>query len=125
MNIIDEMSDTAWTARDNAIILGTTKVGCAVLSESGGIYAGCNIGHKFRCDIHAEIGAISSLVSSGNKHIYRLLVVAERESFTPCGACMDWIMELSVPETEIGFQSAPYGDITWYAPHQLMPYYPK
>lgn len=78
----DELSKIAWTHRENARILGKTKVGAAVLSGNE-IFGGCNIEHKFRShDIHSEI---SAMVSAGNKKLDAILVVSERDKFTPCG----------------------------------------
>src|SRR5947208_1032840 len=84
------LSSHAWTARTNAHIIGKTRVGCALLTTTRRIYTGCNVEHRFRShDVHAEVNAISSMVVGGDKEIAYLLVAAERERFTPCGACMD------------------------------------
>ena len=61
MKITDSMwkdlANHAWKFRENARILGKTKVGAAV-SSKGKIFGGCNIEHKFRShDIHAEISS--------------------------------------------------------------------
>ena len=37
------LAKSAWEVRENASILGDTKVGAALLSKSGKIYTGCNI----------------------------------------------------------------------------------
>jgi len=123
---IKDLAKRAWLARDNAYILGNTKVGCALLSADGSIFTGCNVEHRFRShDVHAEVNAISSMVLSGQRAILVLVVVAERERFTPCGACMDWIMQFcDAEECVIGFQSSRGGAITTYKASQLMPFYP-
>jgi cytidine deaminase len=122
---IDAMSEAAWTARDNARILGATPVGCAALSDAGVIYAGCNVEHRFRShDIHAEPNALSSLVAAGGKACVAVLVVAERDKFTPCGSCMDWIFEIGGPNCQVGFQPRRSEAVTWYAAAELMPHYP-
>ena len=93
MTTLERLSPHAWEARANAFTIGGTKVGCALIS-SGRIYTGCNVEHHFRShDIHAEVNAIGSMVCSGDKQFEALLVVAERNFFTPCGACMDWVMQ--------------------------------
>lgn len=121
-----KLSKEAWFSRDKARVLGTTKVGAATLSSIGNIFSGCNVEHKFRShDIHAEISAISSFVTSGNNELLAILVVAEREEFTPCGSCMDWIFELGGPNCLVGFQNKPYGEITEYQAKDLMPHYPQ
>src|SRR4051794_19531422 len=93
---LEHMAQLAWTVRENAHLLagGKTKVGCVVLSSDGRLFQGVNIQHQFRShDIHAEVAAIASMVSAGAKKAVAMVIVAERELFTPCGACLDWIME--------------------------------
>ena len=121
----DELSNTAWKFSENARVLGKTRVGCAVLSN-GEIFGGCNIEHKFRShDIHSEVSAISSMVSSGKKKLDAILVVSERDKFTPCGGCLDWIFEFGGPECLVGYQTKKAGKITIFQAKELMPHYPK
>jgi cytidine deaminase len=120
------LSGRAWEARKHAHLIGTTKVGCAVLSDSGVIFAGCNVEHRFRShDIHAEANALSNMVSGGSRRAVALLIAAEREQFTPCGACMDWIMELGGADCLVLFQPQPDRVISRYLAGQLMPFYPR
>ena len=122
----NQLSITAWSTRNHAHIFGTTKVGASILSENGNIFSGCNVEHKFRChDIHAEVNAVSNMVAAGEYKIKAILIVAEREFFTPCGSCMDWIMQFADSDTLIGFQSRANFDIKVYTSQELMPYYPK
>jgi len=120
-----EMAITAWKYRKNARILGKTKVGAAVYSE-GEIFGGCNIEHKFRShDIHAEISAISGMISAGKKKIDAIIIVAERTKFTPCGGCLDWIFEFGGPKCSVGYQTKKDGKITTFKSEELMPHYPS
>ena len=121
----DELSDIAWKYRENSRVLGKTKVGCAVLSGKE-IFGGCNIEHKLRShDIHSEISAISSMVSSGIQKIDAILVVSQRDKFTPCGGCLDWIFEFGGPKCLVGYQTKKGGKITIFEAKELMPYYPS
>lgn len=123
-SVLQELASVAWKARENAHVIGPTKVGCAVIG-SGKIYAGCNIEHRFRShDIHAEVNTISTMVADGCKSISAIFIAAERDRFTPCGACMDWIMQFGTPETLVLFQGKRNGEIQQYTSVQLMPYYP-
>lgn len=120
-----ELAQIAWACRDNACVIGNTKVGAAVLSNDN-IFTGCNIEHKFRShDIHAEVNAIGNMVSAGCKRLQAIIVVAEREKFTPCGACMDWIFEFGGADCLVGHQSIPKGPITVFRASDLMPQYPR
>ncbi len=120
-----KLSSMAWNYRKNARILGKTKVGAAVLSK-GKLFGGCNIEHKFRShDIHAEISAISAMISSGNKKLDAILVVAQRIKFTPCGGCLDWIFEFGGPKCLVGYQTKKDGKITIFKAEELMPHYPS
>ena len=124
-NIWETMAITAWNHRKNARILGKTKVGTSVFSE-GKIFGGCNIEHKFRShDIHAEISAISAMISSGCKKLDAIIIVAERNKFTPCGGCLDWIFEFGGPKCLVGYQTKKEGKITIFEAKELMPHYPS
>ena len=122
---IELMSEIAWNARENALIRGSTKVGAAAMSASSAVFPGCNIEHRFRShDIHAEVNAIGSMVAAGQKKLSAILVVAEREEFLPCGACMDWIFEVGGSECLVGFQGKLGGEVKFYRASELMPHYP-
>ena len=119
------MAIAAWNYRENARILGKTKVGAATYSD-GKIFGGCNIEHKFRShDIHAEISAISGMISAGNKKLDAILIVAARTKFTPCGGCLDWIFEFGGPKCLVGYQTKKDGKITTFKAEELMPHYPS
>jgi cytidine deaminase len=119
------LAEAAWAVRENAYILGKTKVGCALLTSGNKMFVGCNVEHRFRShDVHAEVNAISTMVANGEQEIRCILVAAERNNFTPCGACMDWIMQFAVKGCLVAFSSSPGSEPTIYTAEQLMPYYP-
>jgi cytidine deaminase len=120
-----QLSVSAWKYRENARVLGKTMVGAAVISK-GNVFGGCNIEHKFRShDIHAEISAISSMIGSGFKQLDAIIIVAERNKFTPCGGCLDWIFEFGGPKCLVGYQTKKEGKITIFEAKELMPHYPS
>jgi cytidine deaminase len=122
---LKRMSDAAWEVREHAHVYGPTKVGAAVMTADGGIFVGCNVEHRFRShDIHAEVNAIGSMVAAGHTDLVAVVIVAERERFTPCGACMDWIYQFGGPSCLVGFQSSAEAEIKMYDANELMPYYP-
>jgi cytidine deaminase len=92
---------------------------------SGRIWLGCNVEYKFRShDIHAEVNAIGSLVAGGDQRLEAVFIAAERERFTPCGSCMDWIFELGGDSCLVAAQSSPGGQILVFSAGELMPFYP-
>jgi cytidine deaminase len=122
-----ELSALAWKIRDNALIVpgGKTKVGCAVIAYDDVMASGCNLQHKYRIDIHAEKAAIGALRTKTTKNLMGILTVAERDKFTPCGDCMDWILELGGPDCFVVFQSKPDGEFEFLKAGELMPHYPR
>jgi len=122
----DELSTKAWQVRKEAFILGDTKVGAALIDENNKISVGCNIEQIYRShDIHAEVNAISNMVSAGSTTLIAILIVAERDFFTPCGSCMDWIIQFGGENVIVGFQNKPGGEIFKYSGKELMPHYPR
>ena len=121
------LSQAAWEVRNYSHVIGPTRVGCAVLGTDGKIYTGCNVEHRFRShDVHAEVNAITTMVAQGCKSVRAIFIAAERERFTPCGACMDWIMQFaSDGDCLVMAQAAPGGESRRYLASQLMPFYPR
>lgn len=119
------LTEAAWKVRENAYILGKTKVGAAAMSSSGSIFVGCNIEHRFRShDVHAEVNAITTMVAAGHKELAVIVVAAERERFTPCGSCMDWIYQFGGAGCLVGFQPSRDAEVVIFRADELMPYYP-
>ncbi len=124
-SIWDQLSTLAWKARENASIFGKTKVGCSLITETGAIYTGCNCEHIYRShDIHAEVNAISNMIVNGEKKFIAILIVAERDFFTPCGSCMDWIMQHGIEECLVAFENKENKRVI-YSSKELMPFYPR
>ncbi|MEU9841316.1 hypothetical protein AB0C69_19060 [Actinomadura sp. NPDC048032] len=120
------LSDAAWLVRKNARLYGPTAVGCAVLSGDDRIFAGCNLEHRFRShDIHAEVNALSSLVAGGAANAIVVMIAAERDRFTPCGSCLDWIFEIGGEECLVLNERAPGRVDHRYLVGELMPFYPS
>ncbi len=120
------LSKAAWAARENARVHGNTRVGAAVLSAQDRVYAGCNVEHIFRShDVHAEVNALTSMTTAGGGPAVAVLVAAERDRFTPCGSCLDWIFELGGPGCLVAFQPRPDGEAEVLRADELMPHYPS
>lgn len=122
----ETLSEVAWDARDNAFVLGDTKVGAAVFSDDGTISGGCNVEQVYRShDIHAEVNAIGNMVARGGKRTRAVLIAAERELFTPCGACLDWIFQFGSGSCLVAFESRRGGERMVHRADELMPHYPR
>jgi len=79
------------------------KVGAAVRSPSGGIYAGANVENvaypQSQC---AEASALGALVAAGESAITAVAVVAERvERCPPCGGCRQRLSEFGSGEVRV------------------------
>jgi cytidine deaminase len=98
-----------------------------VVATDGNVYVGCNVEHRFRShDIHAETNALASMIAAnGSNRAEIVFIAAERELFTPCGACLDWIFELGGPNCSILVQSDPSMTPLEYRAIDLMPHYPR
>jgi cytidine deaminase len=122
----ETLAKGAWEVRRNAHMYGPTAVGAAVLSANNRAFFGCNVEHRFRShDIHAEVNAIGTMVANGEKHLRAVMIAAERDRFTPCGACMDWIFQFGTETCEIGWQKNEGGKIEILTAGDLMPHYPR
>lgn len=120
-----KLSDLAWAVRERSVIYGATKVGCAIATGGGEIFSGCNVEHRYRShDVHAEINAITTMVSEGCTTLREIWIAAEREHFTPCGACLDWIIQFGGLDVAVVIQNGPAAQATRYVAGELMPYYP-
>jgi cytidine deaminase len=96
------------------------------MATDGRIFVGCNVEHRFRShDVHAEVNALTTMVSEGGDRALAVLIAAERDHFTPCGSCLDWIFELGGPDCLIGFQGDSAAGVRVFRSRDLMPKYPS
>jgi cytidine deaminase len=78
-------------------------VGAALRSESGAIFAGCNVENAaYPQGTCAEAGAISAMALAGDRRIAEILVIGDGGALcTPCGGCRQRIREFAAPATLI------------------------
>ena len=76
-------------------------VGAAIRSESGAIYAGCNIENtSFPEGWCAETTALSHLVMAGETRFSAVAVVAAKMArITPCGGCRQRLREFGTADS--------------------------
>jgi len=119
-----ELLKRAWLARENAYPWkSATKVGCVLQMTNGDIYSGWNIEGLWMTSIHAEVCAISHIGNYKDK-IKKVVIVAEVGFFTPCGACLDWLIQFAEEDCEIIIQNKDR-IIYKFGLGELCPHYPK
>ena len=98
--IVQKMRADAEAAMKNAYCLYSNfRVGAAVLSEEGEIFAGCNVENaSYGLTICAERNAIFQAVAAGklskDQKLKAVAIVTQAEELTaPCGACRQVIYE--------------------------------
>jgi cytidine deaminase len=78
-------------------------VGAAILDENGNNHTGCNVENAaYPLGQCAEAGAISAMITSGNKQIKQILIVSPNDEFCPpCGGCRQKIAEFANQQTQV------------------------
>ena len=108
MDALQPLFDAAKAAQTSAYApYSGFKVGAAVLTGQGAIYAGCNVENAaYPSGTCAEQGAIAAMVAGGETRIAAVLVLGEGEALvTPCGACRQRIREFADPDTPVHIAS--------------------
>lgn len=98
MNSLQKLLKEAEKAYQNAYApYSHFKVGASILSSEGNFYKGCNVENiSYPCGTCAEAGAISAMISNGDKKISEILILADsQELIKPCGTCLQRIQEFS------------------------------
>jgi cytidine deaminase len=98
------------------------NVGAALRSESGAIFAGCNVENAaYPQGTCAEAGAISAMALAGDRRIAEILVIGDGEALcTPCGGCRQRIREFAAPATLIHI-AGPEGARRTFTLGELLP----
>jgi cytidine deaminase len=78
-------------------------VGAALRTESGRVFAGCNIENaSYPEGWCAETSAIAHMVMAGERRIAEVAVVAEKMvRITPCGGCRQRLKEFATAATPV------------------------
>ena len=105
----DKLIETAKRALNNAYApYSQFKVGAAVLTSTGKIFAGCNVENaSYGLSMCAERNAIANAIigNSEAKIVVRAIAIANSQnvSCSPCGACRQVIWEFG-PEALVIYQ---------------------
>jgi cytidine deaminase len=98
------------------------KVGAAIRTRSGAVFSSCNVENAaYPEGVCAEGGAISAMVSAGERLIDTIVTVCEGDVLgTPCGGCRQKIREFSDGDTLI-HAADPDGVRATYSMRELLP----
>ena len=74
------------------------QVGCAILTQNGTIFTGCNVENSsYGATMCAERTAVFKAVSEGNKDFVAIALVSSNDEFTyPCGMCRQVLSEFNL-----------------------------
>ncbi|MBE1292055.1 MAG: cytidine deaminase [Rhodobacteraceae bacterium] len=98
------LEKSAFAVRENAYApYSNFKVGAAVLSEGGTVYAGCNVENiAYPEGTCAEAGAIAAMVAAGETKLTEVFVVADsKQPVSPCGGCRQKLAEFGDKDTVV------------------------
>lgn len=122
---IEEMVAAAERAAGSAYApYSNFRVGAAVLTEGGGIHAGCNVENaSYGLAICAERNAAAAMALSGAREIRSVAIVSPDASPAfPCGACRQVLHEFGCKEVVVreasGVRRYPFSEIL---PHAFGP----
>ena len=104
MTGMDDLIAAATAVRENAHApYSGFKVGAALRSADGRIFAGCNVENvAYPEGTCAEAGAIAAMVAQGARQITEIAVIADSPSpVPPCGGCRQKLAEFAAPDTRI------------------------
>lgn len=125
---IDALFSAALKAREHSYSpYSGFKVGAAILSSSGKIYAGTNVEEAAYICTHAEQAAISNMIThEGRQNIEAVLTVGGEAGDSllcaPCGHCRQWLREHGDPDNMTIYVAGPEGVRQTFTLAELLPH---
>ncbi len=91
---MEDLLRAAQQAQENAYApYSGYRVGAALRSSSGQVYAGCNVENvSYGLTLCAERNALAAMVTAGETR-WTEIVIITRDGGTPCGACLQVLLE--------------------------------
>lgn len=124
MKTKEKLIEEAIKARENAYApYSKFNVGAALLTKSGKIYTGCNIGNAaYPLSICAERVAIFKAISEKEYDFVELAVVADtKRPISPCGSCRQVMSEFFGKQMNIHLANL-LGDTKTYIMEEILPF---
>ncbi|UCH98270.1 MAG: cytidine deaminase [Candidatus Aminicenantes bacterium] len=124
MKTVERLLEAAQKVKENAYApYSHFHVGAALLTDTGKIYAGCNVENtSYGLTICAERNAVFQMISNGERRIVEVLVIGDTEEFLPpCGACRQVMTEFSTSDTVV-YLCNKHGQWKKTTMGELMPY---
>jgi len=99
-------------------------VGAALLARDGRIFTGCNVENaSYGLTICAERVALTGAVAQGASDFVALALAAGAdEPATPCGACLQVLVEFCPPEMPVSFATLSGGTVRTLPLRDFLPY---
>ena len=88
--------------KDISGLISVASVGSAILTKDHNIYTGVCIDTVCALGMCAERNAIANMLTNGESEIIKLVCVGSNEKYAfPCGACREYLMQLSKNSKDI------------------------
>ena len=94
----ERLVELARKARENAYApYSNSRVGAALLTQSGNIYLGCNVENRsYPLGVCAERSAVSAAICAGERGFRAIAISSENSPpVAPCGGCRQVLFEFS------------------------------
>ncbi|MUW15683.1 cytidine deaminase [Halorubrum sp. CBA1125] len=120
---MDELIEAARDALADAHVpYSEYRVGAALRTADGTVYAGCNIENaNYSNSLHAEEVALAAAVKNGHRAFERIAVASgARDGVTPCGMCRQTLAEFAAPDLVVACDEGD-GEVSEYTLGELLP----
>jgi cytidine deaminase len=98
-------------------------VGAAIRAADGRVFSGCNVENlSYGLTMCAERSAVFQMVAAGQTEIVEI-AVATKDGGTPCGACLQVLLEFSPDPDSVGVHcSGENGNVRHFTLRELIPH---
>ena len=97
-----EKAKTVNNSRDVSGLISGGQVSAAILTKNHNIYTGVCIDTPCSLGICAERNAIANMITNNDNEIIKLICIdSEGNTLQPCGACREYLMQLSKTSKDI------------------------